>query len=123
MKKIIAFLVFPIVICSCGSISEISQIGKDTYMVASSSAAMGEGGGNLKAKLVREGKKYCAKQSKQFLLVGFSSVDMAFGRPASAEITFRCLFDNDAEYIRPNIPYEVSPGGNATPTGVLLNVK
>ncbi len=123
MKKIFAFLMFPIVICSCGSMSEISQIGKDTYMVASSSAAMGEGGGNLKAKLVREGTNHCSKQSKQFLLVGFSSVDMAFGRPASAEITFRCLFDNDTEYTRPNIPYEISPGGNSTPTGILLNVK
>jgi hypothetical protein len=101
--------------------SEITPIGKDTYMMASSSTAMGEGGGNLKAKLTKEASMYCERQKKALLLVGFSTVDMAFGRPASAEITFRCLHENDPEYIRPNANYENSPGGN-TSTGILLKV-
>ncbi len=76
MNKILALLVFSITICSCASMSKISAIGKDTYMIASSISAMGEGGGNLKAKLIQEGSKFCREQNKQLLLVGFSSVDM-----------------------------------------------
>lgn len=122
MKTIICLIILSMFfLISCVSISDVVPVGKDTYMMASSSAAMGEGGGNLKAKLAKEASKFCAEQGKLSLLVGFSSVDMAFGRPASAEITFRCLHENDPEYIRPNINYEHSPGSNSTP-GVLLKV-
>jgi hypothetical protein len=100
--------------------SEISQIGKDTYMVASSSNAPAKGGGNLKAELIKEGHKFCGEKNKQFMLVGFSSVDMAFGRTASAEITFRCLFENDPENVRPNVKYENSPGADVAPPVILL---
>lgn len=122
MKPGLLFVVFlSLFVPSCVSISEITPIGKDTYMMASSSSAMGEGGGNLKAKLVKEASLFCTEKSKALMLVGFSSVDMAFGRPASAEITFRCLNENDPEYTRPNVNYENSPGINSTP-GVLLKL-
>jgi hypothetical protein len=119
--KIVAMLCALLSMTACASMSEITPIGKDTYMIANSSVAMGEGGGNLKAKLIQEASRFCATQSKLLMLVGFSSADMAFGRPASADITFRCLLENDPEYIRPNIKYENNPGSNSTP-GVLMKI-
>ncbi len=82
---------------------------------------MGEGGGNLKAKLAKEGSVFCEQQNKSFMLVSFSSADMAFGRTASADITFRCLLESDPEYGRPNAKQEQSPGAGVS-TGVMSKV-
>ena len=121
MYKIVILLFASLLVTSCASMSEITPVGKDTYMMASSSNAA-KSGGELKAKLAQKASMFCADHGKLMMLVGFSAEDMAFGRIASAEITFRCLLENDPEYIRPTPEYNNSPGGN-TSTGVLLNIK
>jgi hypothetical protein len=100
--------------------SEIIQIGKDSYMMSSSSNAH-KSGGELKANLAKEASQFCTKQDKMLLLDGFSEVDMAFGRLGSAEITFRCLHEDDPEYTKANADYKHSPGGNtSTGIGIIL---
>ena len=122
MYKIVILLFASLLVTSCASMSEITPVGKDTYMMASSSNAPAQSGGELKAKLAQKASMFCADHGKLMMLVGFSAVDMAFGRIASAEITFRCLLANDPEYVRPTPEYTNSFGGN-TSTGVLLNIK
>lgn len=90
-------------------------------MIANSSNAPAQSGGQLKAQLMQKASKFCAEQNKLAMLVGSSAVDMALGRTASSEITFRCLLENDLEFTRPTPEYKNSPGGN-TSTGVLLNL-
>ena len=113
-------------VSSCGpTISEILPIGRDTYLMTSSSSTMGAKGGELKATLIKKGTAYCAGQDKLLLLVGFSAVDSVvsgrsprdmgynalsprdndYGSSAASEITFRCLNENDPEYIRPIVEY------------------
>jgi len=92
-----------ILLSSCGGVSEVVKTGKDTYMVASSDTTIGAGGGNLKVKLYKEAGKYCVAQNKILMPVNSSSIDWAIGRPASAELTFRCLFESDTELQRPDM--------------------
>lgn len=103
----IKFMTIPlcVLLMSCRGVSEIAKIGKDTYMVASSDTTIGAGGGKLKVKLYKEAGKYCAEQNKVFTPVNSSSIDWAIGRPASAELTFRCLLESDPELQRPDMKF------------------
>lgn len=86
-----------LVLASCGGVSEVVKTGGNTFMVASSDTTIGAGGGNLKVKLNKAAGKYCAEQNKVLTPVSSSSVDWAIGRPASAELTFRCLLEGGSE--------------------------
>lgn len=105
---------------SCTSVSEITPIGKDTFMLASSSNTT-LGGGNLRAKLLKRASIFCKERNKSLLLVDFSTADMAFGKTASAEICFRCLDEDDPEFIRPNIKHKESNQNSGGP-GILLQL-
>ncbi|MEI6827574.1 MAG: hypothetical protein WCK54_18425 [Desulfuromonadales bacterium] len=97
-------------IAGCGGVSEVVKVGKDTYMVSSADTTIGSGGGNLKVKLYKEAGRFCAEQKKELSPVNSSSVDWAIGRPASAELTFRCLLESDPELKRPDL--KIAPNTN-----------
>jgi hypothetical protein len=105
MKIKFIVLSLTLLLASCGGVSEVAKIGKDTYLVASSDTTIGAGGGNLKVKLYKEAGKYCAGQNKILTPVNSSSIDWAIGRPASAELTFRCLLESDPELQRPDMKF------------------
>jgi hypothetical protein len=93
----IAFLVF-----GCSG-SGIVPIGKDTYMSSKPGGFFTWSGGEVKAELYREGHEYCKSQGKEFMPVSSSAKDSGYARPATAELHFRCLVENDPELIRPTM--------------------
>jgi hypothetical protein len=103
LSKALLLAIICFAIAACGGVSEVVKIGKDTYMVASSDTTIGSGGGNLKVSLYRVAGQYCIDQNKELLPVTSSSIDWAVGRPASAELTFRCLLASDPEMQRPTM--------------------
>lgn len=105
MKKLTLIALALLPVAGCGGISEVAQIGKDTYMIASSSTRVGTGGGNLKVELYKRAAEYCATKNTVLSPSSSSSIDWAVGRPASAEITFRCLLESDPEWQRPDMKH------------------
>ncbi len=99
---IVCISLLSFILMGCASISEIVPAGKDTYMITASDLSTGAAGSTLKAKLYKEASIYCAKQNKVLFPVSDSSVDYrVFRGTANAELTFRCLNDDDPELSRP----------------------
>jgi hypothetical protein len=103
MIRIVLVFTLSSLLTACGGVSEVVKTGKDTYMVASSDTTIGSGGGNLKVKLYKAASKFCEDQSKVLMPVSTSSIDWAIGRPASAELVFRCLLEGDPDLQRPEM--------------------
>ena len=104
---VVCICLLSFVLTGCASISEIAPAGKDTYMIAASSLGFGTAGATLKAKLYTKANLYCTKQNKVLFPVSDSSVDYrAFRGMANAELTFRCLNEDDPELNRPKLRKE-----------------
>jgi hypothetical protein len=90
MKKIIVLAV--IVLAGCASSGPV-QTGKDTYMIAKTSAGgMFVSGAQVKAELIQEGSAHCAKSGKALELInGEGKNGIPFARQTSAEISFKCV--------------------------------
>ena len=120
-NKFITLLLASFLLTSCASTSDVIPVGKDTYTLAKSSAGMGKGGVTLKAALVKKASKFCAKEEKLLLLTDVTLVEQSVGRPASAEIIFRCLYENDPEYVRPSVNYNHDTEGDSA-SGILFHI-
>ena len=103
MRKI---TILSAVIILSGCASEVVPIGKDSYMIAKDGSFTTFGGGAVKAELYKEAHAFCQKQNKQLQPLSAQSRDSGYGRYANAELQFRCLAENDAEFTRPNIEKE-----------------
>jgi len=94
--KLLFLSLFPIV-SSCVSITDIAPAGKDTFIIAGSDGMEGVAGVSIKTELYKEANSYCEKNGKKFMPVNDSS------RSYNAELTFRCLYEDDPDLIRPNM--------------------
>ena len=98
----ISILVSIIVLTGCGT-GKIVSVGKDTYMVTGYNSAPFSSGAAVLTDLYEEAGRYCIKSNKKLVPVKSDYNNHAPGRPSRAELTFRCLLDNDPEYLRPGI--------------------
>ncbi len=99
---VVCICLLSFILAGCASTSEIVPAGKDTYMITASDLGVGAAGSTLKAKLYKKASTYCTKQNKVLFPVSDSSVDYrAFRGTANAELTFRCLREDDPELSRP----------------------
>jgi len=85
------------IVSSCVSITDIAPAGKDTFIIAGSDGMGGVAGVSIKTELYKKANFYCEKNGKKFIPVNDSS------RSHNAELTFRCLYDDDPDLIRPNM--------------------
>ena len=85
-------------LAACVSITPITPAGKDTYLIAGSNG-MDEGpkGVNIKATLYAKANSHCESLGKKFSPLNESVT------ARTAELRFRCLYENDPEYKRPNM--------------------
>jgi len=84
--------------CSTG----VVPMGKDTYMISGMSPGMVSAGG-VRAKLLREANRWCAKRGLAMVPLSYSGQGAVIGqRAANAEIIFRAVPPNDPENKRPN---------------------
>jgi hypothetical protein len=85
----------------CTSISDVVQVGQDTYTISSSSTNMRNSGSMQTNMLYKEAGTFCEKFGKKAMTVSHSSINGGFGVLPSAEIMFRCLLETDPEWGRP----------------------
>jgi hypothetical protein len=90
MKKLTILVLT--VLAGCASSGPV-QTGKDTYMIAKTSAGgMFVSGAAVKAELIQEGAAHCAKTGKSLELIsGEGKNAIPFARQTSAEISFKCV--------------------------------
>lgn len=90
MRKTTLFAIA--LLTGCASSGPV-QTGKDTYMIAKTSAGgMFVSGSQVKAELIQEGGAHCAKSGKTFELIsGEGKNAIPFARQTSAEISFKCV--------------------------------
>lgn len=97
MKK---YLIFSSVIflTACVSITPVTSAGKDTYMIAgNNSLDEGADGVNIVATLYGQANAHCESLQKNLV-----PLNESIGRK-NAKLMFRCLSENDPEYVRPNL--------------------
>lgn len=101
IKKITP-LMFVILLVGCTSSGPV-PMGKDTFMITKLDMGPGfHSGGSVKADIFREANEYCVSKGLQFQPISNRSDDKIIGfATRSAEVTFRCLADGDAEIKRP----------------------
>lgn len=109
------------VLAACAS-SGIIPIGQETYMVTKQSTTGFHSASSVKAEIFPEAAAFCAKLGKEMQPVADSGIDGVPGRSfASAELTFRCLAQGDAELGRPtprpvaNVRVEQAPAKVSLP--------
>ena len=99
MRKYLWFLLFVPFLASCvGGMTEIIQIGKDTYMVSNSgntAAPWAATVGSLKIEMYKRAKAYCLKLNKRLQPVSTQSRGAGFDTRPEAELHFRCLRENE----------------------------
>jgi hypothetical protein len=104
-----------IVLCAaivgCASTSQITPIGRDTFMM-SKQAASGFGGlGNMKSEVIGEAAKFCSQRSQELQLVGSkeSQGPYVYGNFPRVEINFLCVTRTDSDHrrIQPATPTQV----------------
>jgi len=94
----VAAIIAPLV-AGCVSTSEVTEIGKDTYMVGTEA----RGGLTKTAAMtasIKTANQYCATMRKKMMLTHTDTSGMAGWTPVDAEIQFVCLDDNDPQYRR-----------------------
>ena len=87
------FLTCSVLLLAACSITEIVPAGKDTYLVAGTDEFTS--GRNVKTKLYIKANAYCETIGKKLLPLNESVTGI------SAELRFRCLNEDDPNYVRP----------------------
>lgn len=71
--------------------SGIVEIAPNTYMHSSFGTFTTFSGGEVKAKLYKEGNEFCAMRGKRLEPINSTAHDSGYATYASAEIQFRCV--------------------------------
>ena len=100
--RFIATTIIVITLSGCLSTSQVLEMGRDTYSVTATAD------GYRLASQVREsafqaGTEKCTSLGKRFMFINESTASTRMGIDTTVNVTFRCLNENDPEYVRPNI--------------------
>lgn len=100
-SRIITSILAAIFMTGCLSTSQVLEMGRDTYSVTSTAD------GYRLASQAREsafqaGTEKCTSLGKRFMFINESSARTRMGIDTTVTVTFRCLNENDPEYVRPN---------------------
>ncbi|MER0203084.1 MAG: hypothetical protein DU480_04330 [Nitrosomonas sp.] len=100
--KFITAAIISITLSGCLSTSQVLEMGRDTYSVTATAD------GYRLASQAREsafqaGTEKCTSLGKRFMLINEATARTRMGIDTTVTVTFRCLHENDPEYVRPNI--------------------
>ncbi|MGB5261883.1 MAG: hypothetical protein WBO34_15370 [Gammaproteobacteria bacterium] len=84
-----------LMVVACASITEVVPAGKDTYVVAGDDSLEGISGASIKTGLYKKANTHCELMGKKLLPLNESV------SAYTAELRFRCLEEDDPEYVRP----------------------
>lgn len=86
---------------ACAVTSEVVPMGKDSYMLSSSSPG-GPGVQNGAVTAVAAANRYCESHSKHMIFRHTSSTRFGFAG-ITTDLVFSCVTEDDPEYERPNL--------------------
>ena len=82
-----------VLMASACATTDIVPAGKDTFVMAGYNEF--SSGPNIKTNLYKKANAHCSRMGKLLMPVNESFTS------TSAELRFRCLYENDPEYVRP----------------------
>lgn len=94
-------LVVIVTLAGCSSVSDVTPVGKDTYMVGSQVRGGLTSWAEVKSLALQRAASYCGGLGKHMAIVDTETHGARGWTPQEAEITFRCLDEDDPEYQRP----------------------
>ena len=100
--RVSIFVVAAAVLSGCVSTSEVLEMGKDTYSVSATADGM-RSAASARQSAFEAGRETCTKQGKRFMLANESMSRTRMWIDTTVDVTFRCLNENDPEYVRPQI--------------------
>lgn len=93
---------FVITLAGCVSTSQVLEMGRGTYSVSATADGYRDAA-SARQSAFQAGAQKCASLGKRFMLVNESSARTRMGIDTTVNVTFRCLFENDPEYARPDV--------------------
>jgi hypothetical protein len=96
-------------LAGCQSVSEVTQIGKDTYQVDATTRGGFQSHGETTALAVAKAREFCAAQGKELQAAPAKTSGARGWTPVESDLTFQCLDKNDPAYVRPNLTTLTSP--------------
>ena len=94
------------ILTGCVTTSHVIPMGEDTF----SSSATSDGfrdAASARNSAFKKATAQCTTMGRNFMFVNESIMPTRMGIDTTVTLTFRCLTDNDPQYIRPN--FEHSP--------------
>lgn len=101
MNRKIAVFAFAALLTGCVTTSDVVPMGKDSYMLSSSSPG-GPGVQNGAVTAVSAASRYCEAHNKHMIFRHTSSTRFGFAG-ITTDLVFSCVDDDDPEYTRPNV--------------------
>jgi hypothetical protein len=99
MNKVITVLLMLVFLSGCAT-GKVVQTGKDTYMITGCTSTPFSKGDAVLAKLYGIANKYCSSKNKQLYTVKTECSNWAaFARWSTAVLTFKCLSENDPDFV------------------------
>jgi len=99
MRRVATISVALILAGCAASVSEVTEIGKDSYMVGTTNAGGNKSSTAMKAAAIRRAGLFCKEQGKSMALKTTESSGIQWVTPMSAEITFQCVAPENAQPI------------------------
>lgn len=91
-----------IALVGCVSTSEVVPMGRDSYMVQSTSRG-GVAAGKERIEAVKTANAYCAAQTKHMIVRRTDTSGAAGWTPVTNALVFSCVTDDDPEWKRPDL--------------------
>lgn len=98
-KTIIALSAFALL--GCAGTGDIIPAGKNTYLVGAKARGGLRSWATIKGMALNDATEFCQEKKLNMLPVEISTHGVRGLTPQEADLTFKCLSDNDPEWINP----------------------
>jgi hypothetical protein len=92
---IVAFIAMSAAATGCVSVSEVTKVGKDTYMVGADVRGGMTSDTEVKMLSLNRANEYCEKMGKVMVADSSTSRGVRGWTPQTSEVTFFCVDEND----------------------------
>lgn len=87
----------------CQSVGDVTQIGKDTYMVDATTRGGFQSHGETTALAVAKAREFCGAKGKEMQGGPVKTSGARGWTPVESDLTFQCLDPSDPAYSRPDL--------------------
>lgn len=96
-------------LAGCQSVSDVTQLGKDTYQVDATTRGGFLSHGETTALALTKAREFCSAKGKEVQAAPAKTSGARGWTPLESDLTFQCLDANDPAYVRPDLATLTSP--------------